>query len=231
MLINSDAKRILCFGDSNTWGYIPGTYPRIKRYDINLRWTGILQKMLGTDYDVIEEGMHGRTIDSNDPKSKQDDNRKGRNGIEYLVPCLKTHQPLDIVIVSLGKNDLKGRYKKKAGDIIDGYKKIINIINNLEYDVQKMPPKVILVPPVDIDYKKAGELRGFPRDVLRKIEKIFELLPKTGLKNTYVLDLRKDIQTGIDGLHVDCENHGKLAALLKKEINRISNNFRSGTIE
>ena len=45
---------ILCFGDSNTYGYKPdGT----GRFDENTRWTGLLQKKLGTEFRVIEEGL------------------------------------------------------------------------------------------------------------------------------------------------------------------------------
>ena len=69
-------KRILCFGNSNTWGYIPGLG---KRYDSDERWTGIMALELGKEYQIIEEGLNGRTIASEDP------NRPGRNGIIYLI--------------------------------------------------------------------------------------------------------------------------------------------------
>ena len=49
---------ILCFGDSNTWGYKPD---KSGRYDENIRWTGLLQKKLGSGYHIIEEGLCGRT--------------------------------------------------------------------------------------------------------------------------------------------------------------------------
>ena len=50
--------RILCYGDSNTWGYIPLTE---KRYPPEVRWTGRLQRLLGPDYQVLEDGLSGRT--------------------------------------------------------------------------------------------------------------------------------------------------------------------------
>lgn len=107
------AKRILIYGDSITWGYIPNSKP-IERYSVTERFPGILQDLLGKDFEVIEEGMHGRTTDLDDPKKDIEPHRKGRNGIKTLFPLLQTHQPLDVIIVQLGKNDLKGRYKKNC---------------------------------------------------------------------------------------------------------------------
>ncbi|GEM_PF-5793027 len=56
-------KNILCYGDSNVRGVIPEKVRGnlVKAYDKNKRWTGILQKLLGDDHNVIEEGMGGRT--------------------------------------------------------------------------------------------------------------------------------------------------------------------------
>ena len=94
-------RRILCFGDSNTWGYDPATG---ERFDEQTRWTGVLQAALGGDYTVIEEGLNGRTTVWDDPIEGH------KNGHEYLVPCLETHRPLDLVVLMLGTNDLKRRF-------------------------------------------------------------------------------------------------------------------------
>ena len=50
-------RRILCFGDSNTWGYKPTG----GRYDEETRWPMRMQRLLGDGYIVIEEGLNGRT--------------------------------------------------------------------------------------------------------------------------------------------------------------------------
>lgn len=91
-------KRILCYGDSNTWGQIPGIGGR---YDENTRWTGRLQKLLGPDYRVIEAGISGRTTSFDDPTC---DYRNGRKGLGY---ALFEAAPIELLIVSLGGNDLK----------------------------------------------------------------------------------------------------------------------------
>ena len=58
-------KQILAFGDSNTWGLIPGTG---ERYPEHIRWTGILRKAVTKlGYTVLEDGVCGRTTVFRDP--------------------------------------------------------------------------------------------------------------------------------------------------------------------
>lgn len=90
-------KRILCYGDSNTWGYTPLTG---ERYDEDTRWTQILARDLGEEYTVLENGLNGRTTVFDDPHVA---NRNGRDGLPY---ALLTARPIDLVILMLGTNDL-----------------------------------------------------------------------------------------------------------------------------
>ena len=94
-------KTILCYGDSNTWGYDP---VNACRYDRNIRWPGVLQKELGQAYYVKEEGLCGRTTVWDDPVEGH------KNGLKQLTPILHSHCPLDLVVIMLGTNDLKMRY-------------------------------------------------------------------------------------------------------------------------
>ena len=94
-------KRILCYGDSNTYGFIPTG----GRYDEDTRWPMRLQKELGEDYTVIEEGFNGRTCVFDDPVEGG-----YKSGVNYLPPCLMTHNPLDAVLLMLGVNDTKERF-------------------------------------------------------------------------------------------------------------------------
>ena len=91
-------KRVLCYGDSNTWGYVPGL---VVRHPEDVRWTGVAAKLLGPDYRIIEEGMNGRTTAFDDPYY---DFRNGKRGLGY---ALCAHAPLDLIVVGLGSNDLK----------------------------------------------------------------------------------------------------------------------------
>lgn len=107
---------ILCFGDSNTYGYKPdGT----GRFDTDTRWTSLLQKKLGADHRVFEEGLCGRTT------VFQDDLREGRRGLDLIGVTMEMHNPIDLLIVMLGTNDCKARYNASAGTIAKGLAQVI----------------------------------------------------------------------------------------------------------
>jgi lysophospholipase L1-like esterase len=91
-------KNILCFGDSNTWGYSPTS---TERYCVDKCWGNILGRTLGKDYHIIEEGLNGRTIASQLPE------RNDLSGKECIVMLLESHRPLGLVIIMLGTNDLQ----------------------------------------------------------------------------------------------------------------------------
>ncbi len=128
-------KQILCFGDSNTFGLIPGTG---NLYDWNIRWTGILDKNLREKgYRIIEEGLCGRTTVFDDSF------REGRKGADILPTLLESHNPIDIVILMLGTNDCKTIYNATAETIGKGIQRLLQQIK------QKSPQaKIILVSPI-----------------------------------------------------------------------------------
>lgn len=93
-------KTILCYGDSNTWGYDPETG---ERFPPDERWTGVLGTLLGDGYSMIEEGLNRRTTVRDDPIEEH------KNGRDYLRSCLASRQPLVLAVMALGVNDLKAR--------------------------------------------------------------------------------------------------------------------------
>ena len=111
---------ILCFGDSNTWGFNIEAWkpagPTVDvRFPAGLRWTGVLAAELGSAHRVIEEGLNGRTTVFDDPTEGAH-----KNGLRYLVPCLESQTPLDAIVISLGINDVKERFSATAHDIATG---------------------------------------------------------------------------------------------------------------
>ena len=131
-------KTILCYGDSNTWGYEPATKERYSRAE---RWTGILQRELGAGYYVVEEGLNGRTTVWDDPIEGY------KNGKEQLIPCLTSHKPIDLVTIMLGTNDLKRRFSLGAYDIAEGAGVLVNIVQKSDCGPQEGAPKVLLMAP------------------------------------------------------------------------------------
>lgn len=127
-------KNILCFGDSNTWGYIPGTG---NRFSEGIRWTSILQNNLGYEYKILEEGLCGRT------SVFDDRTRPDRNGIKSLPGILENAGDIDAAIIMLGTNDCKSYYDASAREIAEGVDKCVN-------EILKFVPaeKVIVVSPI-----------------------------------------------------------------------------------
>ena len=110
-------RQILCYGDSNTYGYVPGTG---KRYPWGVRWTSILNEMLGMqEYRVIEEGLCGRTT------VYEDVTRRNRDGSKVLPVVLESQGVCDLVVIMLGTNDCKTAYKASAEEIGEGMRKLI----------------------------------------------------------------------------------------------------------
>ena len=134
-------KTVLCYGDSNTWGYIGGTG---ERFAPDVRWPGVMQAALGSGYRVIEEGLNGRTTVWDDPIEGD------KNGEAYLRPCLDTHAPIDLVILMLGTNDLKRRFSLPAIDIAAGAEKLVRIIQQSEAGPEHAAPQVLLVCPAAV---------------------------------------------------------------------------------
>lgn len=135
-------KRILCFGDSNTWG---ARADGNGRFDEETRWTGRLQTLLGDGYTVVEEGHNGRTTVWDDPV----ENRLA--GLTYLWPCLESQSPLDLVVIMLGTNDLKPRFGVQAPDIAQSAGRLVDMVQKSGFGPGNTAPKVLLVSPIHAD--------------------------------------------------------------------------------
>jgi lysophospholipase L1-like esterase len=132
---------IVAFGDSNTWGYDPGS---ATRFAPDVRWTGVMQRALGPDHRVIEEGLNGRTTVFEDPIEPD------RRGAEYLPPCLRSHAPLDLLIIALGCNDMKKRFSASPSDIAGGAERLILMARGEAVGPGGAPPAILLVAPPPI---------------------------------------------------------------------------------
>ena len=115
-------KHILCIGDSNTHGLCTDPSESAdhgSRYNEEERWTCLLQKALGAEYLVIEEGLSGRTTCFNVPLFD------GLSGLDYIYPCLMSHEPVDLLVIMLGTNDTKERFGASAACIGLGLKRLV----------------------------------------------------------------------------------------------------------
>ena len=132
---NDAMKNILCFGDSNTWGFIPETK---ERFPEGVRWTSLLQnKLSGQDLRVLEEGLCGRTT------IFEDKIRPNRKGIDSLVSIIDNYDTIDYVVLMLGTNDCKSCYHNSAKTIAKGIENCLDII------LDRIPAEnVLLISPI-----------------------------------------------------------------------------------
>ena len=138
-------RTILCYGDSNTHGTMPmPDLGSMGRYDRQTRWPGQLAALL-PDWQVIEEGLPGRTTVHDDPIEGAH-----RNGLAVLPAILESHRPIDVVILMLGTNDLKQRFSVNALDIALSLEKLVLAIRGSGCGPDGAAPGVILVAPPPI---------------------------------------------------------------------------------
>ncbi len=140
-------KHILCIGDSNTHGLCTDPSESAdhgSRYNEDERWTCLLQKALGDEYLVIEEGLSGRTCVYDDPAMDS------VNLLPVFHALLNTHEPIDLLILMLGTNDAKSKFDTDAKKIALGMQILVE-------DAKKVPcwgpagPRILVVAPVPIE--------------------------------------------------------------------------------
>ena len=137
-------KHIVCFGDSNTHGYcaVPSDCgDGGARFNEEERWTCLLQKNLGEDYLVVEEGLSGRTTVFNDPL------HEGLSGLDMITPVLMSHEPVDLLIIMLGTNDTKDRLGANAACIGIGMERLILKAKNTPCWNGGVPHILVIAPP------------------------------------------------------------------------------------
>ena len=208
-------KRIMIFGDSNTWGWNPcnDLVSPLQRWDDETRWAGVIQKELGDDYLVIPEGLNGRTSVWDDPIEEY------RCGKDQIIPCLDSHAPLDLVIIMVGTNDLKCRYTVSAQDIANGVGIIVDKTLHQAGAFGEGGPQVLLICPPPLGPVENGVFADmFEGNVekSKKMPKFFEAVAKTyGVEYFDAGTVVKSSEE--DGLHLQADQH----AILGHEIGKI----------
>lgn len=207
-------REVLCYGDSNTWGYDPLTKDRYGKDD---RWTGVLQKTLGSDYHIAEEGLNGRTTVWDDPIEGY------KNGKTYLIPCLETHKPLDLVIMMLGTNDLKKRFSLSAYDIANGAGVLVDIVNKSICGRMEESPRVLLLAPPPLG--KLTEFAEMFEGGTEKSKKFSQHYRNVAQEHgCEFFDTSTAIRSSdVDGVHLEKKDHKALGEAVAEIVRRILN--------
>lgn len=202
-------KRILCFGDSLTWGWDPETRDRFPK---EKRWTGILAHLLGETCEIIEEGLNGRTTGFDDPIEGD------KNGRKHLPVLIETHRPLDLVIIMLGTNDLKRRFNLHPAEIAQSATELVKIARQSRAGRNGSAPSVLLVapPPIgplpfDMKIFEDGEEKS------KELGHQYSLWAK--ILGCHFFDAQKVVTTSpLDGIHWDAQGNRAFAQALAQII-------------
>lgn len=206
-------KTILCYGDSNTYGYNPMDG---SRYPMDVRWTGRLQILLGDEYRIIEEGCNGRTTIYDDPMEKW------KNGFTYLRPCLNSHKPLDYVLLMLGSNDLKTFFQVSAQEIAAGAECLVKEIYAFMQEKGCPVPKIILVSPPEIgEMITSGPFHGhYSEEAIQKSREFPKYYKQVAERQNciYMNAAEYAEPSPVDSLHLEPEAHARLAKALSEVV-------------
>ena len=205
-------KTILCFGDSNTYGYVPGTEG--ERYAAAIRWPRRLAALLGEEYDVVEEGLNGRTT------AFRDNLEPYRCGLDTILPCVLSHEPVDLLIVMLGTNDTKDRYHVKAEEIGFGLEELVMKVSGY-YQFRAHKPQLLLVAPAPLgDMRDGVEFSEASRAKSLRLSEIF-----AGVAERFgcaFLNAGAVVQElGCDSIHFTPEDHRLLAQALAQQTKQL----------
>jgi lysophospholipase L1-like esterase len=210
-------KTILCYGDSLTWGYDP---ERLGRHAYEDRWPSVLQAGLATAARVIPEGLNGRTTAYDDHLADAD-----RNGARILPSILATHEPLDLVIILLGTNDLKPFICGDAIGIKYGMERLVRLVRNHVYSFDAPPPAVLLVSPPPLCETENADFAAMFEGGISESKKLAALCGQ--LAEQYqcgFFDAGTVAKTTpLDGIHLDAENTRVIGKALAPIVRNILN--------
>ncbi len=204
---------ILCYGDSNTWGAPPGLPDQdLPRYPREKRWPGVMAEQLGNDYDVVENGLSGRTTCYADPVQGA-----WLNGLDHLPVSLLTHMPLDLVILMLGTNDLKSRFNADARTIANN---VGTLVETTRVHCGEALPILVVCPPQARDVT-------LPRSPFSGAEARSEALPREFArmaqeKEVAWLDAGEFIvSSDVDGIHLEANAHRLLGEVIADKVHTL----------
>lgn len=187
-------KTVVLFGDSNTWGFVPGSIGQ--RFPRDVRWPGLLASSLAGEAEVIAEGLSGRTATVERPASE------GRNGLPYLLPCLHSHAPVDALVIFLGTNDIGYmRVEEVAGSV----GRLVKVARHSEAGPGGASPAILIVAPPPFDGHSFTEAFTDVCDFL-------------GCELLDLADVTRYATVDLDTCHLDAAGHAAVAGAVEERV-------------
>ena len=207
-------KHIVCLGDSNTHGYCADPADCADggdRFNETERWTRILEKLLGEDYLVLEEGLSGRTTVFPDPL------HEGMPALEVAYPILMSHEPIDLLIIMLGTNDTKERRNMNAACIALGMNRLIDKCKTVPCWGGHAPTILVICPPhigEKMEISSVGSTMGSgcaakSRELAAQMEPVVKAQGCAWLDAEGIAEFNQ-----VDYMHLTRKGHADLAAKL-----------------
>ena len=212
-------KHVVCLGDSNTHGYCADPADCADggiRFNENERWTRLLQKHLGEEYLVVEEGLSGRTTCFEDPL------HEGLSALNYIYPCLKSHEFVDLLVIMLGTNDVKERFGASAACVAIAMGRLVKKAQATECWGGKKPNILVIAPPPIGEGMFESPVgvtmgRGCREKSLELAQYYKEQCDLCGVHFLDARDLGAEFNT-VDYMHLTRKGHAALAENLAKHI-------------
>lgn len=206
-------KTVLLFGDSNTWGFIPGT--NAERMPYGTRIPETVQAKTGAGFRIVEEALSGRMTAWEDPLTP------GRNGARQLPFLLESHRPIDLVSIMLGTNDLKRYMNLGPVDCALGQNLLVDIIDAAGCGVGGARPRILLIaPPLVVDTPTPiGRIFDGAIEKSRGFAAAYREIAKQ--RQCLFLDAGSLVPTSTrDGIHLEAEAHRKLGEAIAEVVVR-----------
>lgn len=208
-------KTLLCYGDSLTWGYeaVSGG-----RHAHENRWPTALQDALGSDFEVISEGLNGRTTAYDDHLADCD-----RNGARILPTVLHSHAPVELVALMLGSNDMKPFIAGTAIAAVQGMRRLVDLVQTHVWPFDMTDPHILIIAPPPLcetqNQEFAASFAGGITQSSMLAPLYEELADQTGCG---FFDAGSVVNaTPVDGVHLDAENTKLLGAALAPTVRQM----------
>ncbi len=200
----ADPFTIVAYGDSNTFGYIPGNTGA--RYLRNIRWTGVCNAELdafGVPYLKIDEGVNGRTVDLDDPDQSY------RNGAAALDGVLNSHRPMDAFVVMLGGNDLKPYFNRTPQQIAQSMKRLLNQVRRARCGRDWGCPAILCIGPPAFTNENRPAFKGAIEASTQLAGEYEKVCVEMGVD--YLAAHDAGVRSSeVDGVHLDPDSHAAL---------------------
>ncbi|MBQ1383668.1 MAG: hypothetical protein IIY73_07170 [Solobacterium sp.] len=216
-------KTIVCFGDSNTWGYMPKKeepfVTAANRFPWNVRWPGVLQEKLGPAYRIVEEGLNGRTTAFECPMEEN------RSGLQEIGICLEIQTPVDLVIIMLGTNDTKFTINLPPYVIAHGIDRLIRKIKGAGFGPDGADPEILIAAPPHLGetIEETWSCTEFDRTSVAKDRELADYYKEAAARaGVHFVDTGALITADpADCVHMNEEGHARMADLVYGEIKSI----------